>query len=91
MGEAAECEVQPSHLEGREGEGSAVRGGADRVRGGPAGEGGDHVAPGPGVPAHRVQLARALAEGLVAAIAASDAKGARLALEMLGQLVDASR
>jgi hypothetical protein len=43
------------------------------------------------VPAHRVQLARALAEGLVAAIAASDAKGARLALEMLGQLVDASR
>ncbi len=38
-------------------------------------------------PAHRVQLARALADAVVGAIEAGDAKGARVAVGMLEQFV----
>jgi hypothetical protein len=49
--------------------------------------------PVPGVPtsaapAHRVQLARALADGLVAALIAGDVEGSRMTLRMLATLVE---
>lgn len=39
---------------------------------------------------HRTALARALADSVVASLAAGDAQGARLALDTLGRLVDAA-
>jgi hypothetical protein len=41
------------------------------------------------VPSHRLDLARALAGGVVASLAAGDARGARVALDALRGLVEA--
>jgi hypothetical protein len=50
-------------------------------------EGGGEPAPGAVAP-HRVDLARALAAGVVAALAAGDVRGARLAVGSLADLVE---
>jgi len=66
---------------------SAVHGtGADRPSNERSGEG----PPQRPTSNHRVELARALAEAVVRAFAAGDPQGARMALEMLRQCIDAS-